>query len=136
MADWTDGQRFDMSALESCPTYRTIDLTTKEYELLVYLLHHPRHVLSREQIAAAGAVDDGFDGDELWMPLVVAAAVIVVSVAAYMATRRRRHSDAQAHADGQRDRQLGVPGDPESSARARRSGQSLLVLVHRPANWR
>lgn len=30
-----------------------IDLTTKEHELLVYLLRHPRHVLSREQIYLA-----------------------------------------------------------------------------------
>jgi len=30
-----------------------IELTTKEYELLEYLLRHPRHVLSREQIYAA-----------------------------------------------------------------------------------
>ena len=30
-----------------------IELTTKEYELLEYLLRHPRQVLSREQIYAA-----------------------------------------------------------------------------------
>jgi len=40
----------DLATRRALRNGRTIDLTMKEYELLKYLMEHPREVLTREQI--------------------------------------------------------------------------------------
>jgi two-component system, OmpR family, response regulator MprA len=42
--------RLDTGTREAYRLHRRIDVTTREYELLLLLLRHPRHVLTREQI--------------------------------------------------------------------------------------
>jgi two-component system, OmpR family, response regulator MprA len=42
--------RLDMRTREAGRDGRRIDLTTREYELLLLFVQHPRQVLSREQI--------------------------------------------------------------------------------------
>ncbi|HEY9845603.1 MAG TPA: response regulator transcription factor, partial [Candidatus Caenarcaniphilales bacterium] len=45
-----DGLILDLATRRAIRNQRTIDLTTKEFDLLKYLMEHPREVLTREQI--------------------------------------------------------------------------------------
>src|SRR5215212_4679303 len=45
--------RLDLATREAYRSERRIELTTREYELLLFLLRHPRQVLTREQILNA-----------------------------------------------------------------------------------